>query len=93
MAETYEQIDRPYGDYLERESDSLVLAGGENDSVVFDSAVVDDSQGAGTTTTTGTGETTETAVYGEQSFSDVWIDSFIRSKNWSVSPNWHVLQS
>jgi len=71
---TYDKISRPYGGYLERSGDMNLSPEVEPES----------GTGAGTVTPGGGGSGTpsETPVDSEQSFSNIWIDNKIRSKNW-----------
>lgn len=77
---TYENMERPYGVHLERETDTLMPTYESGDATLSDAG---SSDGAGTTTPSGgSSQSDGVAVTGEQELGDLWIGSFIKSKNW-----------
>ncbi len=76
MSDSYENIERPYGDHLERTPDTLVT---NSEQTLGAGTTID---GAGTFNSTGGGSVAEPAVTSEASMDDVWIKNVIRSLNW-----------
>lgn len=77
---SYDNIERPYGELLEREPDNLIPAV-ENGSVFGASGTQEDQAGT-TTPTSGGGNVSDTIIKNSEQFSDLWIQNTLRSINW-----------
>ena len=87
MAQEYDNIDRPFGAHLERQSDTLVPSAEESAVSAFGVGQTADNAGsiapAGGGTSSGSGGgVTEPVVKNESQFSDLWIQNTIKSLNW-----------
>lgn len=82
MAQEYDNIDRPFGPHLERESDTMVPSAEESAVNSFGVGASSDNSGsiAPAAGSGGGGETN--VIKNESQFSDLWIQNTIKSLNW-----------
>ena len=74
----YDQLERPFGRFLERATDREVNLGGDEEG-----ALLGPGGGANTSGELGEGGgATQVTAKNEGSFGDVWITNWIKSKNW-----------
>lgn len=81
MSSSYDNIERPYGELLERASENLLPENTESGSVFGASGTQEDT--AGTITPTSSGASGDGVVIkNSEQFSDLWIQNTIKSLNW-----------